>query len=105
MNDFGKKFKDLLQEQGMTQATYAKLVGQDPSHVSHIVANRRQPSFKELQKLKEIFPNADLNDMIQQDDNVTSMVAEDAEEYTTNTNSKLLLEQVEELLKRVKSQL
>lgn len=105
MSNFGETFKALLRHNKMTQVQYSKLTEQDPTHVSHLVNNRRSPSFKELQKIKELFPEADLNVLVYENKGSILMTAEETATYEKEATAVELIEQAERLLACAKKKL
>lgn len=57
----GERLMQLMQNEGMTQARFADLVGIQRSAVTHLTSGRNQPSFDVLRRILENFPhvNAD----------------------------------------------
>ncbi|MGN0032834.1 MAG: helix-turn-helix domain-containing protein [Candidatus Limimorpha sp.] len=61
MDDIKSRLSHILRSRNLTATQFADLVGIGPSNVSHLLSGRNKPSFDFLVKLKEVFPEYNLD--------------------------------------------
>lgn len=59
-----ERFKQLLQEKGLSAAQFADLIEVNASAMSHILNGRNKPSFNVIAKIAQAFPDINLNFLI-----------------------------------------
>ena len=59
-----ERFKQLLEEKGLTATKFAALIKVNASAMSHILNGRSKPGFDVLDKIAQAFPDVNLNWLI-----------------------------------------
>ena len=61
MNDMKDRIAHIIRAKNLTAAEFALRLGIQPSNVSHLLAGRNNPSLEFVKKLKETFPEYNLD--------------------------------------------
>lgn len=100
---FADKMKLLLNEKGMSQKDFASQVQMNYAHANKFFTGRT-PNMEFLSKVKEVFPNVDLDWLLfsQEDNPQKDMLNEKKPAYSTN-KALAYLDDVEENLKNLRA--
>ena len=72
MEDFTKKLKLLLENEGLTASKFAEKIGVQRSSVSHVLSKRNKPSLDFIIKVSKTFEDISLDWLINGNDNHNS---------------------------------
>ena len=61
MDEIKSRLAHILRSKNLTSSQFAEMVGIGPSNVSHLLSGRNKPSFDFIIKLKEVFPEYNLD--------------------------------------------
>ncbi len=102
----GDKFRRLIDSKHPSVTAFARKIGKNNTQVSNWVNDKVKPSIEFLNIMIEEFPEADLNWLLREEEELTTMVAEDSSKYSKPVlDSVGKIDQIHVLLEEIKMDL